>query len=48
MNKKTFYFIFTLIFSIILLFSFSNYSFCSDPKLVSTIQKAFEEVENGL
>ena len=48
MNKKTFYFIFTLIFSIILLFSFSNYSFCSDPKLVSTIQKAFEEVEKWI
>ena len=48
MKKRQFYLIFTLLFFILLFFNFSTITFCADPKLVSTIQKAFEEIEKWI
>ena len=48
MRKRQFYLIFTLLFFILLFFNFSTITFCADPKLVSTIQKAFEEIEKWI
>lgn len=47
-SKKFYYFIFNFLFIILFLFLFSPFSFCADPKLVSTIQKAFEEIEKWI
>ena len=48
MNKKNFYILFIIFFSIIILFTFNLTCYCSDPKLISTIQKAFEEIEKWI
>ena len=49
MLKKFIYFsIFTFIFSIIIFFTFSQNTYAADPKLVSTIQKAFEKIQDWL
>lgn len=47
-NKKTFFINFILIIFIICLFTFSNNSFAADQKLVNTLKKAFEEIEDWL
>ena len=49
MKKKTFYFIFILNFSILLLFIISNSSFAwGDPEIVNKINSAFESIEGWL
>lgn len=45
-NKKTFYFIFIILFFIILLFILSTNVYGADPKLVKTITKAFEKIKD--
>lgn len=47
-NKKLFLFIFTLLLSIVIIVSFTNYSYGADSKLVNTIKKAFEQIEDWL
>ncbi len=47
-NKKIFYFIFILCFSLILLFSFYSECFAADPKLISKIKKAFESISDWM
>lgn len=47
-NKKLFFVSFTFILFVIILFAFSNYSYCADQKLVNTMQKAFEQIEDWL
>lgn len=44
--KKTLFFI--LIIFIILLFSFNTFSFAADPKIVTKINSAFEEIQSWL
>ena len=49
MKKKTFYFIFILNFSILLLFIISNSSFAwGDPEIVNKINSAFESIEDWI
>ena len=49
MNKKTFYIIFIIIFSIILLNSFFSFSFAlGEPKIVDKINSAFENIEKWI
>ena len=47
-NKKIYFIIFILLFIPIILFALSNSVFAADPKLVTTINKAFENIENWL
>lgn len=47
-NRKIFFIIFTSLLSIILIFALANYSFGADQKLVNTIKKAFEQIEDWL
>ncbi len=47
-NKKIFYIIFILIFSIILFLSLSTYTYAREPALVKTITKAFKEIKSWL
>ncbi len=47
-NKKLFLFVFTLFLSIVIIVSFTNYSYGADSKLVNTIKKAFEQIEDWL
>lgn len=47
-NKKIFLIIFTLLLFIILIFVLTNYSFCADQKLVNTMKKAFEQIQDWL
>lgn len=44
--KKNYYILFTIILSIILLFSFSTFCFGAYPKLVSRIIDAFDKIES--
>lgn len=49
MNKFNYYsykIIFIIIFVILFLFSLENYSFCATPKIVTTLTKAFENIED--
>ncbi len=49
MKKKTFYFIFILNFSILLLLTISNSSLAwGDPEIVNKINSAFESIEGWL
>lgn len=49
MNKKTFYIIFIIIFSFILLNSFLCFSFCfGEPQIVNKINSAFENIEKWI
>lgn len=48
MNKKIFYFIYIIIIAIILLFSLTGIAFAADPKLISTLNNAFEKLESYL
>lgn len=45
-NKKIFYIIFIILFTIILSYSFCPYTYGAEPKLVKTINKAFEQIKN--
>lgn len=47
-NKKLFFVLFVLFLFIIFLFSFFTNSYAADPKLVNTIKKAFESIENWI
>lgn len=47
-NKKRFFIIFSLILFIIILISFTTMSYCADQKLVNTMKKAFEQIEEWL
>ncbi len=47
-NKKLFFIIFTLFLFIIFLFTFANSSYGADQKLVNTMKKAFEQIEDWL
>ncbi len=44
-NKKFYLILFTIILSIIILFSFTNYSNAGYPKVVKKIIEAFEKIE---
>jgi len=49
MNKKIFYILFTCILFIIVLISFSSFSFAlGDPQIVGKINSAFESIEKWL
>lgn len=49
MKHKTLFFILSITcLSIIFLFSFSEASFAADQKLVNTLKKAFEQIEDWL
>lgn len=47
-NKKLFFLLSIIILSIIFIFSFSLNSFAADQKLVNTLKKAFEQIEDWL
>lgn len=47
-NKKLFFILFTLLLFISLFFTLYTESFGADPKLISTLKKAFEKVEDWL
>lgn len=47
-NKKLFLFIFCIIFIFLIIFSFQNISFGATPKIVNTLTKAFENIEDWL
>ena len=47
-NKKLFLFVFIIIFMIIFVFSFSNFCYGANNKLVNTLTKAFEQIEDWL
>ena len=47
-NKIKFYILFGGMFIIILIFSLSSKNYAATPKLVSTITKAFEDIEDWL
>ena len=48
MKKKIFYFIFIIILSNILLFTFNSLSLASDPKIISKLNSAFSDIESWL
>ena len=47
-NKKLFFILFTLLLFISLFFTLYTESFGADPKLISTLKKAFEKIEDWL
>lgn len=47
-KKILFFILFILLFSIILIFIFNNFSFAAEPKLISKINSAFEQIEKWL
>lgn len=47
-NKKLFFLLSIIILSITFIFSFSLNSFAADQKLVNTLKKAFEQIEDWL
>ena len=47
-NRKIFFIIFILFISFIFTFIFTNYSFGADQKLVNTMKKAFEQIQDWL
>lgn len=47
-NRKIFYIFFSITFIIILVFTMHSTSQAATPKLVNTITKAFEEIEDWL
>lgn len=48
MKQKSTNFIYILFLSIIFIFTFSNSSLAADPKLISTLNNAFEKLESYL
>ena len=47
-NKKLFFILYTLLLFISLFFTLYTESFGADPKLISTLKKAFEKIEDWL
>lgn len=47
-NKKIFFIIFISLLSILFIFALTNYSFGADKKLVNTMKKAFEQIQDWL
>lgn len=47
-NKKSFYILFILLLTLILVLSLSSNIYAATPKLVSTVTKAFEDIEDWL
>ncbi len=47
-NRKFLFIAFLLFFTLIFIFSFSNESFASDPKLISKLKSAFEKISSWL
>ena len=48
MKNKTLYISYILFLTLFLIFSFSNFAFASDPKLINTLNNAFEKLESYL
>lgn len=48
MNKKRFFILYFLILFIIFYFGFTTFSYAAYPKLVTTLTKAFENIESWL
>jgi len=48
MKKQKLFFLFIIILSFIFLFSFCSSSYAADPKLVSTLKKAFEKIKGWI
>lgn len=48
MKKKKFFILFSIIFIIILLFSFSQLSFSADPKIVTKLNSAFTKIKGWI
>ena len=48
MNKKIFYFNFTILFVFILIILMQNNTYAATPKLINTINGAFENIESWL
>ena len=46
MKTKNIFYLYILLFLLFTLFFFSNISFAGDPKLVRTLNNAFEKIEN--
>ncbi len=47
-NKKFFFIISIILLSIIFIFCFNDVSLCATPKIINTMQKAFEQIEKWL
>jgi uncharacterized BrkB/YihY/UPF0761 family membrane protein len=47
-RKKSFFVFAVIVLSIVFIFSFSNMVFAADPKLVTTLKKAFESIQDWL
>ncbi len=48
MKKKFFFILFSIVFIIILLFSFSQFSFSADPKIVTKLNSAFTKIKQWI
>ena len=48
MKKNKFFILFSIIFIIILLFSFSQFSFSADPKIVTKLNSAFTKIKGWI
>lgn len=48
MNNKTIYFLYIFFLSFVFLFTLSTFTFASDPKLINTLNNAFEKLESYL
>ena len=48
MKKKFFTFSFIIVFTILLLLLFTSHSFAAEPKLVTKLNKAFEQIESWI
>ena len=46
MKTKNVFYLYILMFLFFLLYFFSNISFAGDPKLINTLNGAFEKIEN--
>ena len=48
MKKNKFFILFSIIFIIILLFSFTQFSFAADPKIVTKLNSAFTKIKDWI
>ncbi len=48
MKKNIFFILFSIVFIIILLFSFSQFSFSADPKIVTKLNSAFTKIKQWI
>lgn len=48
MKKNKFFILFLIIFIIILLFSFTQFSFAADPKIVTKLNSAFTKIKDWI